>query len=45
MLETKAILFNLFRDYLATPEQKADGIADYNNEREELFGTISRSKL
>lgn len=29
----------------ATPEQKADGIADYNNEREELFGTISRSKL
>ena len=32
--ETKAILFNLFRDYLATPEQKEKIIRMQNEERE-----------
>lgn len=32
--ETKAILFNLFRDYLATPEQKAKIIRMQNEERQ-----------
>ena len=31
--ETKAILFNLFRDYLATPEQKAKIIRMQNESR------------
>lgn len=34
LLETKAILFNLFRDYLATPEQKAKIIKMQNEERQ-----------
>jgi len=34
MPETKAILFNLFRDYLATPEQKAKIIIMQNEERQ-----------
>ena len=33
--ETKAILFNLFRDYLATTEQKAKIIRMQNEERQE----------
>ena len=32
--ETKAILFNLFRDYLATPEQKNKIIRMQNEERQ-----------
>ena len=32
--ETKAILFNLFRDYLATPEQKEKIIKMQNEERQ-----------
>ena len=32
--ETKAILFNLFRDYLATPEQKEKIIRMQNEERQ-----------
>lgn len=32
--ETKAILFNLFRDYLATPEQKAKVIRMQNEARQ-----------
>lgn len=32
--ETKAILFNLFRDYLATPKQKEKIIKIQNNERQ-----------
>ena len=32
--ETKAILFNLFRDYLATPEQKVKIIRMQNEERQ-----------
>ena len=32
--ETKAILFNLFRDYLAAPEQKAKIIRMQNEERQ-----------
>ena len=32
--ETKAILFNLFRDYLATPEQKSKIIRMQNEERQ-----------
>lgn len=32
--ETKAILFNLFRDYLATPEQKVKIIKMQNEERQ-----------
>lgn len=32
--ETKAILFNLFRDYLATPEQKAKTIRMQNEARQ-----------
>ena len=32
--ETKAILFNLFRDYLATPEQKEKIIKLQNEERQ-----------
>jgi len=32
--ETKAIIFNLFRDYLATPEQKAKIIRMQNEERQ-----------
>ena len=32
--ETKAILFNLFRDYLATPEQKNKIIQMQNEERQ-----------
>ena len=32
--ETKAILFNLFRDYLATPEQKTKIIRMQNEERQ-----------
>ena len=32
--ETKAILFNLFRDYLATPEQKQKIIKMQNEERQ-----------
>lgn len=32
--ETKAILFNLFRDYLANPEQKAKIIKMQNEERQ-----------
>ena len=34
--ETKAILFNLFRDYLATPEQKEKIIKMQNEEREKV---------
>ena len=34
--ETKAILFNLFRDYLSTPEQKEKIIKMQREEREEL---------
>lgn len=34
LLETKAILFNLFRDYLATPEQKEKIIRMQNEERQ-----------
>ncbi len=34
MPETKAILFNLFRDYLATPEQKAKIIRMQNEARQ-----------
>lgn len=34
--ETKAILFNLFRDYLATPEQKEKIIRMQNEERRKL---------
>ena len=33
LAETKAILFNMFRDYLATPEQKAKIIRMQNEER------------
>ena len=33
LTETKAILFNLFRDYLATPEQKEKIIKMQNEER------------
>ena len=32
--ETKAILFNLFRDYLATPKQKEKIIKMQNDERQ-----------
>ena len=32
--ETKAILFNLFRDYLSTPEQKSKIIKMQNEERQ-----------
>ena len=32
--ETKAILFNLFRDYLATPEQKQKIIKMQHEERQ-----------
>ena len=32
--ETKAILFNIFRDYLATPEQKAKVIRMQNEARQ-----------
>ena len=34
--ETKAILFNLFRDYLATPEQKAKIIRMQNEARQKM---------
>ena len=34
--ETKAILFNLFRDYLATPEQKEKIIRMQNEERKKI---------
>ena len=34
--ETKAILFNLFRDYLATPEQKQKIIKMQNEERAKI---------
>lgn len=34
--ETKAILFNIFRDYLATPEQKQKVIQMQNEERQKL---------
>ncbi len=34
LLETKAILFNLFRDYLATPEQRIKIIRMQNEERQ-----------
>ena len=34
--ETKAILFNLFRDYLATPEQKEKIIRMQNEERQKI---------
>lgn len=34
--ETKAILFNIFRDYLATPEQKEKIIKMQNEERQKL---------
>lgn len=34
--ETKAILYNLFRDYLSTPEQKEKIIKMQREEREEL---------
>ena len=34
LLETKAILFNLFRDYLATPEQKEKIIRMQNEARQ-----------
>lgn len=34
--ETKAILFNLFRDYLATPEQKQKIIRMQNEERQKI---------
>lgn len=34
--QTKAILFNLFRDYLATPEQKEKIIKMQNEEREKI---------
>lgn len=35
-LQTKAILFNLFRDYLATPEQKEKIIKMQNEERAKI---------
>ena len=34
--ETKAILFNIFRDYLSTPEQKAKIIRMQNEERQKI---------
>ena len=34
LLETKAILFNLFRDYLATPEQREKILKMQNEERQ-----------
>lgn len=34
LLETKAILFNLYRDYLATPEQRKNIIKIQNEERQ-----------
>ncbi len=34
LLETKAILFNLYRDYLATPEQRKKIIKIQNEERQ-----------
>ena len=34
LLETKAILFNLFRDYLATPEQRKKILKMQNEERQ-----------
>lgn len=34
LLETKAILFNLYRDYLATPEQRKKIIKIQNKERQ-----------
>jgi len=34
--ETKAVLFNLFRDYLATPEQKEKIIKMQNEERQKI---------
>lgn len=34
--ETKAILFNMFRDYLSTPEQKEKIIRMQNEERQKL---------
>ena len=36
LAETKAILFNIFRDYLATPEQKQKIIQMQNEERQKL---------
>ena len=36
LAETKAILFNIFRDYLATPEQKQKVIQMQNEERQKL---------
>lgn len=41
--ETKAILFNLFRDYLATPEQKAKIIRMQNEERQK--NELKKSKM
>ena len=41
--ETKAILFNLFRDYLATPEQKAKIIRMQNEERQK--NEFKKSKM
>ena len=41
--ETKAILFNLFRDYLATPEQKAKIIKMQNEERQK--NELKKSKM
>ena len=41
--ETKAILFNLFRDYLATPEQKAKIIRMQNEERQK--NELKKSKI
>lgn len=36
LVETKAILFNLFRDYLSTPEQKENIIKMQREERQKL---------
>lgn len=41
--ETKAILFNLFRDYLATPEQKSKIIRTQNQKR--LENELRKQKI
>lgn len=41
--ETKAILFNLFRDYLATPEQREKIIRMQNEERQK--NELKKSKM
>ena len=41
--ETKAILFNLFRDYLATPEQKEKIIRMQNEERQKKWNKETKT--